>query len=411
MEWPVPRAEPLMAGSESSSLMNLAKMVVVNATRWLCLVSFATCLSGAPLAVQGKSTAAAETLQDDSTPTLHVYRSLLQVPALVLRPNGDRLKTPISDTRFSVSLDSGPWFPATHVRPEGDDPITLSILLDLNGDGRSLVPKMVQAIANLAPKSLLPQDHVSVYSLGCSLISGASHFPADSAALKRAINGVLASSTERNNMKQATEVADRDCGQKVHLSDALTKLTEDFHKFPGRRVMLVLSDGNDEGSAVTRNQVIEAAQAASVAIFGFKYSPDTTSTPTENPLQSRGEYGISTETEQPAELDKANPFRSLCELTGGTARLVSPKTLNSRLKGFTAMVRERYIVEFPRPLNGKSGRHEIAIRIDQGNYFVRSTGITFPLMSPAVMADPTTVPSNPSLAPSFGSPSPTRGPQ
>ena len=398
-----------MAGSESSSLMNLAKRVVVGATRWLCVVAFATCLSGAPLAAQDKSiSAGAETVQDDSTSTLHVYRSLLQVPVLVLRPNGDRLKTPISDTRFSVSLDSGPWFPATHVRPEGDDPITLSILLDLNGDGRSLMSKMVEAIANLAPKSLGPQDHVSVYALSCSLISGASDLPADSTVLKRAVNGVLSSSTERNNKKQVAEVSDSDCGQKAHLWDALARLTESLHKLPGRRVMLVISDGNDDGSAHTRNQVIEGAQAASVAIFGFKYSPDTTSTSTENPLQSRGEYGISTETAQPAELDKANPFRNLCELTGGTARLASPKTLNARLKGFTAMVRERYIVEFPRPLNGKSGRHEITVRIDQGNYFVRSAGITFPLMSPAVLADPTTVPSNPSLAPSFGSPSPIR---
>jgi VWFA-related protein len=400
-----------MAGSESISLlMNLAKMAVVGATRWLCVVGFATCLSGAAVAAQDKSTsAAAETVEDDSTPTLHVYRSLLQVPVLVLRTNGDRLKTPISDTRFSVSLDSGPWFPATHVRPEGDDPITLSILLDLNGDGRSLMSKMVEAIANLAPKSLGPQDHVSVYALGCSLISGASDLPADSAALKRAVNGVLSSSTERNNKKQVTEVSD--CGQKEHLWDALAKLTEGLHKLPGRRVMLVISDGNDDGSAHTRNQVIEGAQAASVAIFGFKSSPDTTSTSTENPLQSRGEYGISTETAQPAELDKANPFRNLCELTGGAARLASPRTLKDRLKGFTAMVRERYIVEFPRPLNGKSGWHEITVRIDQGNYFVRTAGITFPLMSPAVLADPTTVPSNPSLAPSFGSRSPIRSPQ
>jgi hypothetical protein len=102
----------------------------------------------------------------------------LQVPVLVLRPNGDRIKTPISNPRFSVSLDSGPWFPATHVRPEGDDPITLSILLDTSGDGGLLMPKMAEAIASLAPESLRSQDHVSVYALDCSLISGPSDVPA-----------------------------------------------------------------------------------------------------------------------------------------------------------------------------------------------------------------------------------------
>jgi hypothetical protein len=403
-----------MAGSKSSSAsMNLPKMVVmVAATRWLCIIGFAICLSGVALTAQDKSkSATAETVQTDSTPTLHVYKNLLQVPVLVLRPNGDRIKTPISDTRFSVSLDSGPWFRATHVRPEGDDPITLSILLDVSGDGGLLMPKMAEAIAGLAPESLWLQDHVSVYALDCSLIGGANDVPADSAALKRAVDGALSSWTEWNSKKHDHGVVDTDCKQKEHLWDAFAKLTESLHKLPGRRVILVVSDGKDDGSVHTWNQVIEQAQGASAAIFGLKYSPDTTTTSTENPLQSRGEYGISTEPAPPVELDKESPFRNLCELTGGTAKLASLRTLKPSPKGFTVMVRERYIVEFPRPLNGTPGSHGITVRIDRGNYFVRSAGITFPLMNPAVLADPTTVPSDPSLAPSLGSRSPLRSPQ
>jgi VWFA-related protein len=328
----------------------------------------------------------------------------LQVPVLVLRPNGDRIKTPISNPRFSVSLDSGPWFPATHVRPEGDDPITLSILMDTSGDGGLLMPKMAEAIASLAPESLRSQDHISVYALDCSLISGPSDVPANPAALKQAVNGTLSSWTERHSRKRG--VADSDCRQKEHLWDTLAKLTDSLHTLPGRRVILVMSDGNDDGSAHAWNQVIEQAQGASVAIFGLKYSPGTTTTASENPLQSRGEYGISPETAPPVDLEKDSPFRKLCELTGGTAKLANPRTLKPKLKELTAMIRERYIVEFPRPQNGKPGWHAITVRIDQENYFVRSAGITFPLMNPAVLADPTTVPSDPSLVPSLG-PRPT----
>ena len=395
-----------------SAWRNLPKMVVAGATRWLCLAGFALCLSGAASTAQDRSTSAtAEMVTDGSPPTLHVYRSLLQVPVLVLRPNGDRLKTPISDTRFSVSLDSGPWFPATHVRPEGDDSIMLSILLDVRGDGGLLMPKMAEAIAGLVPESLRSQDHVSMYALNCTLISGASDFPADSAALKQAVDGVLSSWSERNRKKQVRRAV-RDCTKKEHLWDALAMLTESMRQLPGRRVILVVSDGNDDGSAHTLHQVIEEAQGASVAIFGLRHSPDTTTTATENPLNSRSEYGISTEAGPPSvELDKESPLRNLCELTGGTAKLTSPRKLKARLKDFTAMVRERYIVEFPRPLNGTPGWHAIRVRIDQGDYFVRSAGITFPLMNPAVLADPTTVPANPLLAPSLGSGSPSRGPQ
>jgi VWFA-related protein len=380
-------------------MSNLPKIVIEGAANWLCIAIFAVCFRGAALTAQDNSTSTAvETSQNDSTPTLHVYKSLLQVPVLVLRPNGDRIKKPISNTLFSVSLDSGPWFSATHVRPEGDDPIALSILLDVNGGGRSLMPRMAEAIASLAPDSLRSQDHVSLYALDCSLIDEANDVSADSSALRQATNGALSA---WRNKGHPSETGDKDCKQKVHLWDALAKLTETLHKMPGRRVIVVVSDGNDAGSAITRDQLIEKAQGASVAIFGLKYSSGTTATYTENPLQSRGEYGISPDT-VPVELEKDNPFRSLCELTGGTANLTNQGTLKPRLKTFAAMLRERYIVEFPRPLNGKPGWHAIAVRVDRGNYLVRSAGITFPLMNPAVLADPTTVPSNPSLAPSFG---------
>jgi hypothetical protein len=308
-----------MASSESGSArMNLPKMVgMVCATRWLCIVGFAISLSGAAFTVQGQSTSAtAETVQNVSMPTLNVYVDLLQVPVLVLRPNGDRIKMPIPDTRFSVSLDSGPWFRAKHVRREGDDPITLSILLDMSGNGGLPMSNMAEAIAGLAPKWLGPQDHVSVYALSCSLVNGASDFSADSIALKRAVDGVLYPETARNSKKHVREVADgvadSDCKQKEHLLDALAKLTESLHKLPGRRVILVLSDGDDHGSAHTWKQVIEEAQGASVAIFGLKYSPDqrgTDTTYSENPLQSRGEFTLSNQPPPPVELKKESRFR------------------------------------------------------------------------------------------------------
>jgi VWFA-related protein len=409
-----------MACSKSGSdSMDLPKMAVIGATKRLCAAGFALCLSGIALAAQDKSPSpTAAPVQNVPIPTLHAYESLLQVPVLVLRPNGDRIKKPISDAQFSVSLDSGSWFPATHVRAEGDDPIALSILLDVSGDGRLLMPKMA-AIAGLAPKSLGPQDHVSVYALDCSLIRGANDVPADSSALKQAVDEALSSWTQRNSKKHDHGAVDSDCKQPEHLLDALAKLTEGLQKLPGRRVILVVSDGEDHGSTHTWSTVKEAAQGAGVAIFGLKYTPDraaANSNDTENRYGPNGQYGLTdatpvTMTSPAKELDPENSLRKLCELTGGTARLASPKTAEAQLKGFTAMVRERYIVEFPRPLNGTPGWHALAVRVDQGDYFIRSAGIKFPLMNPALQADPTTVHSDPSRAPSLGSRPPQPAPQ
>ena len=371
----------------------------------------AVCWSGAVLGAQDRASAGVPN-DAQGVPTLHVYENLLQVPVLVLGSNRDRIQEPIPAARFSVSLDSGPWFRAAHVRREGDDPISVSILLDVSGDGGLLMPKMAEAIAELAPGSLQPQDHVSVYALDCSLISAAKDVPADSEGLKRSVDGVLYSWTARNSSKKhAKGVAEGDCKQPEYLWDALAELTDGLHKLPGRRVILAVSDGEDRGSAHTWNEVRVQAQVAGVAIFGLKYIPDpsvVTSIATSNQLGARGQYSVTTETatketEPAATLDMENPFLNLCELSGGTVSLTSPKALEKKLKGFTTMVRERYIVEFPRPTNGKAGMHGLLVRIDRGDYFIRPAGITFPLMDPAVLADPTTVASDPSKAPTMGS--------
>jgi hypothetical protein len=382
------------------------------AREWLCVVGLAVCWSGAVLGAQDRvSTSIPADAHGGPTPTLHVYENLLQASVLVLQPNRDRIGKPIAAERFSVSLDAGPWFPATHVRREGDDPISLSILLDVGGDGGLLMPMMAGAIAGLAPGSLQPQDRVSVYALDCSLVKAASDVPADSAGLKQAVDEGLSSWTARSSKKRA-KGAESDCKKPEYLWDALAELTDGLHKLPGRRVILVMSDGEDKGSAHTWNQVRAEAQVAGVAIFGLKYTPDpevVNSTSTENRFGSGDRFGMSTDaapatdTKPAVTLDSENPFLNLCELTGGTVRLTSPKKVEKKLQEFTVMVRQRYVVEFPRPTNGQVGMHGLSVRISKGDYFISSAGITFALMDPAVLADPTTVASDPSKAPTMGS--------
>ena len=58
------------------------------------------------------------------------------------------MNNPILTIDERNNIDSGPWFRATHVRQEGDDPISLSILLDVSGDAAELMPKIDDAIAD-----------------------------------------------------------------------------------------------------------------------------------------------------------------------------------------------------------------------------------------------------------------------
>ena len=102
-------------------------------------------------------------------PTLHVYTNLEQIPVLVLTSDHQRMK-PVDTSKFRVRLDSGPAFAPKYVRQEGDDPISLAVLIDTSNPKNELIPQLAQAIGDLAPDYLHPQDLVAVYRFDCNLI-------------------------------------------------------------------------------------------------------------------------------------------------------------------------------------------------------------------------------------------------
>ena len=169
-------------------------------------------------------------------------------------------------TDLSISIDDGPLFRATHVRPEGDDPISLSILLDVHGTDRDLLKKIDDAIAGLAPLSLRPRDHVSVYAMDCSLIRTLYDAPADRVRLKSAVDAALQPWIRRGRREDKHA-----CPSRFNLWDALTFLTDELYELPGRRVILAVTDGDDGGSRSTWNQLRSNAQLRAVAIFGLRY--------------------------------------------------------------------------------------------------------------------------------------------
>ena len=95
--------------------------------------------------------------QDTTVQTFHAYSNLVQIPTLVLSQDRNPLG-PIAPDRFFVSVDSGARFRVSHVRLEGDDPISLAILLDVNQPFPDLIKGMGDAIAHLAPASLHPPN-------------------------------------------------------------------------------------------------------------------------------------------------------------------------------------------------------------------------------------------------------------
>ncbi len=379
-----------------------ALMAAGTRIRCCCLTAgrvSALLLLGICFGVVGRGVAKAQDeprVVDGGVPTLHVYTNLIQIPTLVLGPSLESIKKPIAENRFSVSIDDGPWFPAIHVRPEGDDPIALSILLDVNGDTSLLMPKIGEALAELAGSSLHSRDRISLYAMDCSLERSLAGAPGDSALVKRGTDAVLESWTLRKRHKQS-------CGQTIHLWDALAAVEVETSQLSGRRVILAVTDGQDRGSKHSWNELATFAQESGTAIFGLRYVQYQSwgGGPTAGRRSGAGTFGgINI---GPGEVEEA--WTSVTGLSGGVVTTANDtKSLGMVLGQFVAMVRGRYIVEFPRAFNSTAGTHVMQVKVAKSNYITRPAGITVPLPDAALAVDPTTIQTGPSVAPEQGKP-------
>jgi hypothetical protein len=331
------------------------------------------------LIVVGLAALGVAAAQDDKVPTLHAYTNLVQIPVLVLDHDNKQLPL-IAPQRFFVSLDGGPRFRVTHVRLEGADPITLAILLDVSQPYPGLMRTIDDALGGLAPGSLHAKDHVSMYSMDCHLRRSADDLPADSAALKAAAAMALKPWRTQGREKR------KDCQPPWNLWDALSSITQTFEDRPGRRVILVVTDGIDRGSKNKWTELREYAQQRGVAIFGLVQPLDRV----VNFLNGSGSAA-----------NIAN-FNTLCGLTGGTVLAATDKDLAERLKEFIAMLRGRYIVEFPHPMSTTGGDHDMAITIEKMDAYIAPSGIGIPVDDPAVLNDPNSLLPDPTHAPALG---------
>ena len=295
---------------------------------WVCAVAAWFGLGAAGMVAQDVNTS----VPDATVPTLHVYTNVVQVPTLVLRNDRRPLPAPVSEGKFFVSFDGQAKFKVTHVRLEGDDPIALLIVLDLRQPYPQLMDHLDGAAAGLAPTWLTAKDRVSIYASECNLVRSAAGAAVDAAALAHGVDRAL----DSWKMRKQDRVKGN-CENPWNLWDSLAVVIQEMQRERGRRAVLVVTDGNDRGSKTTWSEVREAAQQGGVAIFGVIQPGDVFAS-----LHS----GFPSTT---------NTLNALCELSGGMVLTATPGSLARQLEFFTALLRGRYIVEFPRPWSTMGG--------------------------------------------------------
>jgi hypothetical protein len=315
--------------------------------------------------------------------TLHVYTNLLQVPALVVT-QGHTAAHPIPIDRFNIRLDSGKAFHPTAMHIEGDDPISIAVLLDASGKQNDLLKTFSRDFAALAPKYLHPADHVSIYALDCSLVRTLDDIPADASTIRAGITAALEDPTLHTGGKEPT------CSNTIVLRDAMVQIMNSMDDAPGRRVLLAVTDGHDGHSTVNWSATQRYASIQDVAAFGLRNVIGLLDTPEADSLASRysGAYKPDFLPGGPPATDDLDLFRTFCEFDGGLVYNTSATNLEKQLQTFVTMLRGRYIVEFPRPNSSQPGFHTIHITIARSDDVVLSSGVTFPSADPDSPDDP-----------------------
>jgi len=221
------------------------------------------------------------------------------------------------------------------------------------------MPKIDEAIGGLVPGWLRPQDQISIYAQDCALVRTSINAAAGREKLKRAVDLTLEQWTARKSAMYHPE-----CQETLHLWDSLAYLVQQASRMPGRRVILAVTNGVDKGSMHPWNEVRMFAQAKGVTVFGLSYVP--------RPRDVGHPVAFHWTSE--------DPFLSLCELSGGAVLVANQRSVDTTLKVFTKIVRERYLVEFPRPGNSTHGQHSLQVRIENAHGdFIRPAGISVPL--------------------------------
>ena len=316
----------------------------------LCVPLFAGAVASSPHAQEP-----APAPPDNPAYVLHLDSRMAQVPTLFLSKD-EHPVPPLDPQHISIAFDAGPRFHPSRIRLQGDDPITLGLLIDVSGSVSDLLPALTQDFSTWVGASLKPQDHVSIYSLDCALFQTDSFQSSLPSVLQRDLDAALSSPLPHGSKSRPA------CSNSIRLRDSMGIVMTQLSKLPGRRVLLVISDGFDRTSHESWEDLRVDAATRDVSVFAM--TPD-------RPLFSSVVYPLCVFTHQ----------------SGGLCFRSSPKLVDTTLPGFIKLLRERDILEFPMSPNF-TGNHIINVTMDNGDAIILPAGFAIvPIAAPLPPVD------------------------
>jgi VWFA-related protein len=208
-----------------------------------------------------------QTPQDDSS-VIKVEVDVVNVLAAVRDKHG-ALVANLEQKDFSI-FEDGKLQPIKYFTRETDLPLTIGLLIDVSGSQRNLIGIERSAAIQFFSQVLRKKDEAFLISFG-----------EESELLQDYTNSVRLLTEGMNNLRVSSGVGGFGPGpvptvgqpRGTVLYDAIyVAATEKLRTEVGRKVIVVITDGVDEGSKLPLKDALEAAQKADAVIYSVEYS-------------------------------------------------------------------------------------------------------------------------------------------
>ncbi|MEJ2006686.1 MAG: VWA domain-containing protein [Acidobacteriota bacterium] len=301
--------------------------------------------------------AAAQNVPQTTGPTLKVTTNVVNVYAVVRTKHG-QLVPDLNKSDFEIKEDNIPQ-KITYFTRETDTPLTMAIMVDTSPSQERVLSTEQREADVFLREVLRPKD------LACVI-----HFDLDVELLqdftneKRLLDSAI-SETVINGGGQGTMPPTFPTGNigGTHLYDAVwLAATQLMSHEVGRKVLILLTDGQDQGSKETLKQALEAAQKTDVIIYAIN-------------IVDRAFYGFGN-----IGFRGGSVLHKLCEQTGG--HVITVKNIQKTSEAFQEIARElrtQYLLGYS-PSNPRKdpGFRKITVRVTHGHYKVQARNGYYP---------------------------------
>ncbi|MBV8901992.1 MAG: VWA domain-containing protein [Acidobacteriia bacterium] len=231
-------------------------------------MSLLLALGAALLAQTPSGTAASKNAAEGDLPApIKVDVNVVNVLATV-RDKRNGLVGNLEKNDFSI-LEDGKQQEIKYFTRETDLPLTIGLLIDVSASQRNLIGIERSAATQFFSKVLRKKDEAFLISFGeeAELLQD---YTSSARLLEEGLNNLRVSSGVGGFGPGPVPTVGQPRGTVLYDAVYLAA-NEKLRGEVGRKVLILITDGNDEGSRLTRDKAVEAAQKADAVIYSIDY--------------------------------------------------------------------------------------------------------------------------------------------